>query len=137
MVKLKHVKKAHKRLIKSKPKNTYSCNINYEYTFDCYRSGKYMHAILNTANPTNQPALIMRELKQNKVKKASKVSTQYKTFPVQIYLTTDKIVVNKDSLSVKDMERAVYGYVSKNKKFSLKYKYWITAKYINLNAPLL
>lgn len=137
MVKLKHVKKAHKRLIKSKPKNIDTCNINYEYTFDCYRSGKYMHAILNTANPTNHPALIMHELKQNKVKKAYKVSTQYKTVPVQISLTNNKIVVNNDSLSVKEMERAVYGYVSKNKNVSLKYKYWITAKYININEPLL
>lgn len=127
MVKLKQVKKAYNTSLKTQ-KNTH--HIRYEYKFDRYRANRYMCKILNKANPTNFPALIFKKLKKHKNILGSEFNTTYKKQPVIISLDTNKITIGNDSYSVKELERAVYGYTSKIKKPSLNYKIWITAKFL-------
>lgn len=128
MVKIKHVNKAHKKAQQTKNLNHH---IKYEYTFDLYRASKYMHKILNKTNPTNQPALIYRKLKNNAIKNNTQLTTKYKKHTITISLNTNKTTINNTPYTVKILERETYNHTSKNKKPTLNYKIWITAKYLH------
>lgn len=129
MVKLKQVQKAYKTSLKTQ-KNTH--HIRYEYKFDRYRANPYMYKILNKSNPTNFPAIIFNKLKKHKTITGTNFNTKYKQQPIVISLDTNRVTINQDSYSIKELERAVYGYISKIKKPSLNYKIWIVSKFLSL-----